>query len=141
MKFNLTIFTGNKFCLFNYATIATGGFVDFDWFRINAVAQTGVESGNLSPSGDSPNTYLLGRNYPNPFNPTTMIRYRLPVTSQMSLKVNNLLGREVVTLYDDVLQPGTCESTFDGSRLASGVYFDRLHTNQFIANEKMLMIR
>lgn len=69
MKFNLSVFTGNKFCLFNYATIATGGFVDFDWFRINAVAQTGIESGNLSPANDSPNASVLGPNYPNPFNP------------------------------------------------------------------------
>jgi beta-xylosidase len=141
MKFNLSIFTGNKFCLFNYATIATGGFVDFDWFRINAPSQTGIESEEILPSSESPKSYWFGQNYPNPFNPTTQISYQLPVASQMSLKVYDLLGREIATLFEGIRQPGNYEAAFDGSKLASGVYFYRFQTARFNSTKKMLITK
>jgi len=142
MRFNLTIFTGNKFCLFNYATIATGGFVDFDWFRIDLPSQTDVTpeeeeiNYNYIPQG-----FSLGQNYPNPFNPTTVIPYQLTITSKMSLKVYDLLGQEIATLFEGVRQPGTYEATFNGGKLASGVYFYRLQTTQFSLKTKMLIIK
>jgi hypothetical protein len=76
MRFNLSIFTGNKFCLFNYATVATGGFVDFDWFRISVDTPTEVAPDEgLLLNGMYQNFYLE-QNYPNPFNPSTVISYR-----------------------------------------------------------------
>jgi glucuronoarabinoxylan endo-1,4-beta-xylanase len=77
-----------------------------------------------------PQTFKLSQNYPNPFNPTTVIGYQLPVTSSISLKVYNLLGQEVATLFEGIRQPGNYEATFDGSRLASGVYFYQMHAAQ-----------
>jgi beta-xylosidase len=140
MRFNLSIFTGNKFCLFNYATIDTGGFVDFDWFRINAPAQTGVESGEVQPSNESPNSFSLGQNYPNPFNPITKVIYSVPQCSTVKLKVYDLLGHEVGTIVDGIRQPGTYETTFDADNLASGVYFYRLTTNKKFEQTKKLLV-
>jgi hypothetical protein len=92
-------------------------------------------------------TYDLAQNYPNPFNPTTVISYQLPVTSNISLKVYDLLGQEVATLFEGIRQPGKYEATFDGNGLASGVYFYRIHVSQIdggqasnFAETKKLMI-
>ena len=71
MRFNLSIFTGNKFCLFNYGTISTGGFVDFDWFRVGMPTPTDVAPEGHLPSNEMPHDFFLGQNYPNPFNPST----------------------------------------------------------------------
>jgi enterochelin esterase-like enzyme len=92
-------------------------------------------------------TYYMAQNYPNPFNPTTVISYQLPVTSNISLKVYDLLGQEVATLFEGIRQPGKHEATFDGSGLASGVYCYRIHVSQIdggqasnFAETKKLMI-
>jgi len=68
MKFNLSIFTGNKFCLFNYATITTGGFVDFDWLRTGISTPTEVIPEENLPPNKMPHSFFLEQNYPNPFN-------------------------------------------------------------------------
>jgi hypothetical protein len=83
----------------------------------------------------------LGQNYPNPFNPTTMIRYQLPVSSLVSLRVYNLLGQEVATLFEGIGPPGTYEATFDGSKLAGGVYLYRLTTGDFMETKKLILVR
>src|SRR3989339_663399 len=69
MQFSLSIFTGNKFCLFNYATITTDGYVDFDWFRTGALIGTDVGDNS---SRNMPDGFSLRQNYPNPFNPGTV---------------------------------------------------------------------
>jgi hypothetical protein len=71
-------------------------------------------------------TYELLQNYPNPFNPTTIISYQLSAVSNVSLKVYDILGREVATLANGTLEAGYHTATFDGSGLSSGVYFVRL---------------
>jgi hypothetical protein len=88
----------------------------------------------------------LQGNYPNPFNPTTTINYQLQVASRVSLKIYDVLGREIVTLVDGMKEPGTYNATFDGSRLASGMYFARFIVNpqsgrQIVQVKKMLMIK
>jgi hypothetical protein len=73
-----------------------------------------------------PETYELYQNYPNPFNPITTIEYQLPEASKVTMKVYDILGREVATLVDDEIKAGYHTATFDGSKHASGIYFVRI---------------
>jgi protocatechuate 3,4-dioxygenase beta subunit len=96
-----------------------------------------------------PLEYLLEQNYPNPFNPSTVIRYQLSVNSTVTLKVYDMLGREVQSLADNEwMEEGEYEFEFDGSNLATGVYFYRLVANgvddksaQFVDVKKMLLVK
>jgi endo-1,4-beta-xylanase len=88
-----------------------------------------------------PIAFALGQNYPNPFNPSTQITYSIPSGGRVSLKVYDLLGKEVATLFDGVRQPGQFRATFNGAGLASGVYFYKLQTPQFTAMKKMLLVK
>jgi len=90
---------------------------------------------------DLPKTYKLYGNYPNPFNPTTTINYQLPTTSHLTIKVYNLLGKEVATLVDDVKQAGSHSVTFDGSGLAGGVYLYQLKTANYTDTKKCLFLK
>lgn len=92
-------------------------------------------------SSGIPLGFQLSQNYPNPFNPNTVIGYELPVTSRVSLKVYNLLGQEVATLFEGILQPGKYDARFDGSGLASGVYFYRLQSDGFVGTKKLLLLK
>jgi hypothetical protein len=85
---------------------------------------------------------LLG-NYPNPFNPSTIIRYQLPQASHVSLKVYNILGREVASLVNDVQDAGDYSVQFNTSkwRLASGVYFYTLQAGNFSKTQKLLLVK
>jgi hypothetical protein len=85
--------------------------------------------------------YSLEQNYPNPFNPSTSISFHLSATGQVSLKVYDVTGREVLTLVNQVLQPGIYETVFEGSQLNSGVYFYRLKTGDFLETKKMMLIK
>ncbi|MCX6159441.1 MAG: T9SS type A sorting domain-containing protein [Ignavibacteriae bacterium] len=88
-----------------------------------------------------PSSYSLGQNYPNPFNPRTAISLCLPVVSFVSLKVYDIMGREVQTLVNENLQPGTYETTLDGSMLNSGVYFYKLVTDGYSETKRMLLVK
>jgi len=88
-----------------------------------------------------PTSINLEQNYPNPFNPTTKIRYSIPEYSSVSLKVFNLLGEEIETLFNGEQSAGVYEATFDASQLTSGVYFYTLKTDNFISSKKMILVR
>lgn len=92
-------------------------------------------------SSQIPEKFYLGQNYPNPFNPSTVISFQLIVNSFTSVKIYDLLGREVTTLVNEQLQPGHYEVTFDASQLSSGVYFYKLITNGFADTKKMILIK
>jgi endo-1,4-beta-xylanase len=107
------------------------------WLREYLSASVGVhEQGEVRPG-----EFQLRQNYPNPFNPATVIAYRLPVTSNISPKVYSLLGQEVATLFEGIRRPGNYEATFDGNKLATGVYLYRLSANGFVKTRKSLLIR
>jgi len=88
-----------------------------------------------------PERYAVEQNYPNPFNPTTTIRYDLPSAVKVTLKVYDLLGREVATLVNEPQQPGRYQITFNAGLLASGVYYYRLDAGGFHSVKKLVLIR
>jgi hypothetical protein len=89
----------------------------------------------------TPTSFQLYQNYPNPFNPTTTIRYSLPNRSHAALAVFNTLGQQVAILQNGEQDAGFHEVQFDGSRLASGVYFYRLQAGEFVHTSKMLLTK
>ncbi|MDP3581552.1 MAG: T9SS type A sorting domain-containing protein, partial [Ignavibacteria bacterium] len=103
---------------------------------------TGIESDKET----LPSEYSLSQTYPNPFNPETTISYKVQAASKVSLKVFDLLGREVATLVDEYKQAGNYSVTFNVetsymASLPSGVYFYQLRADNFIATKKLVMMK
>jgi len=88
-----------------------------------------------------PSSYTLQQNFPNPFNPSTNIRYELPKSGFVKLVVFDALGREVETLVNEKQTAGTYEATFNASQYSSGIYFYRLTTDNFIETKKMILLK
>ena len=97
---------------------------------------TGVGEGQ-----DVPTSFALHQNYPNSFNPTTEIRYQTSEVSHVSLKVYDILGREVATLVDGVEEAGYKSVKFDAGGLSSGVYLYQLKAGAFVASRKLLVLK
>jgi hypothetical protein len=85
--------------------------------------------------------YKLLQNYPNPFNPTTLISYFLPKVSYVTLKVYDIIGREVATLVDGRQSAGYHNITFNARDLPSGVYLYRIQADKFMETKKLLLLR
>jgi hypothetical protein len=98
---------------------------------------TGVEQDQMQ----IPTVYSLDPNYPNPFNPTTVISYKLPVACNVKLAVYDLLGREVAVLVNELTMPGNHEVQFDPIGLSSGVYFYRLRAGDFVETKRLVLLR
>jgi len=88
-----------------------------------------------------PKGFRLEQNYPNPFNPTTVVSYQLSEVSDVRLVVYDLLGREVAVLVNERLAPGSYTARFDGTGLASGVYFYRLAAGNLSATKRLLLMK
>ena len=88
-----------------------------------------------------PNEFALEQNYPNPFNPSTKIKYSIPQTSQVQIKVFDVLGNEIETLVNDEKQAGTYELTWSAANLPSGVYFYQLRAGNFVGTKKMILLK
>ncbi len=106
-----------------------------DRLYINAEVITSVER------PDQPWAFALEQNYPNPFNPVTTIRFGIGNVGYVSLSVYDVLGREITTLVNERMQPGTHEAAFDASKLASGVYYYRLRAGGFVETKKLVLLR
>jgi glucose/arabinose dehydrogenase len=102
---------------------------------------TGPSSDVSGPSQSAPLNFVLGQNFPNPFNPSTVISYTLPRTMRIQLAVFNLLGQHVETLVDNVMERGLHRMTFDASGLPSGIYFYRLTAPGFTETRRMAVVR
>ncbi len=93
-------------------------------------------------AGKIPDGFVLEQNYPNPFNPITTIKFAFAETQKAELKVFDLLGNEVETLFTGVADGGKIyESVFNAENFSSGIYFYRLETDNKVENRKMLLIK
>ena len=110
----------------------------------------GVTFSNNNSKVVSPEKYTLSQNYPNPFNPMTIVKYSIPSIFSpldkgglrgVTLKVYDILGREVITLVNEKQNPGTYEVKFDGSKLSSGIYFYTLTAGYFKETKKLVLLK
>ena len=92
-------------------------------------------------NSEIPSSFSLSQNYPNPFNPTTNVQFSMFNFQFVTLKVFDILGREVVTLVNEKLSPGTYTVDWNASEYPSGVYFYRLQTEGFTETKKMSLIK
>ena len=83
----------------------------------------------------------MEQNYPNPFNPSTRIKFSIPQSDFVSLKVFDILGNEVTTLVNEQRAPGAYEVTFDAGSLASGVYVYTLTAGDFVQTRKLMLMK
>jgi hypothetical protein len=88
-----------------------------------------------------PTEFSLEQNYPNPFNPSTTLAYSIPKESQVSLKIYDVMGREVVELVNGRQTAGAYTVDFDAASLASGTYFYKLTADDFVSVKKMVLLK
>jgi endo-1,4-beta-xylanase len=119
-------------------SVARGGVTSFGSFYVGSFAPiTGVTNDETM----LPQKFVLNQNYPNPFNPSTVISYQLPVSSKVTLKVYDMLGKEVTTLVDTKQAAGTYKKEWNAAKLASGVYFYRIQTETFTSTKKLILMK
>ncbi len=116
--------------------IYTGTWESSVWKR-QISELVGIENVNNS----IPSKFNVSQNYPNPFNPQTKIKFDVPKTSFTKLIVYDLLGREVTTLVNEELKPGTYEADWDASSFSSGVYFYKIISGNFVETKKMVLMK
>jgi hypothetical protein len=93
------------------------------------------------PANNLPQQFRLDQNYPNPFNPATTITYTVGRTSRVSLRVFNLVGKEVATLLDETQSAGHHEVVFDATNFPSGMYLYQLHAGQLTGTRRMVILK
>ncbi len=107
-----------------------------------AIRSLVVSSSNVNEYENTiPKQFVLNQNYPNPFNPTTTIGYQLPISGYLTLKVYNLLGQEVATIFEGVQSAGNYSVTFDANGLTGGIYFYQLKAGNFVENKKFILLK
>ena len=107
------------------------------WYLASRQLNVEVEQNSLNVPGE----FQLQQNYPNPFNPTTTIEFALPKQSSITLKLFDILGREVAILVDAELESRVHKINFDGQDLASGIYFYRIHAAGFLKTKKLMLLK
>ncbi|HMQ67861.1 MAG TPA: T9SS type A sorting domain-containing protein [Ignavibacteria bacterium] len=113
-------------------------------FSINVNAATKNNSNNSLKGNKTSNIsddYKLYQNFPNPFNPATILSYKINQSGFVTLKVYNLVGQVVATLVDDYQEVGTYSKQFDASNLSAGVYLYKLQVNNFTSVKRMTLIK
>ncbi len=131
--------TDTKTYRFVDANLTAGSYT----YRLKQVDFNGTfaYSDEVNAEITSPVQFELSQNYPNPFNPSTTIKFSIPQSSNVSLKIFNTLGQEVSTLINQNMESGVHTINFDASQLNSGIYFYRLETGQFSEVKKMTLIK
>jgi uncharacterized delta-60 repeat protein len=114
---------------------------NYDFATIKYSQQIGIQT----ISSEIPKSFSLSQNYPNPFNPTTKIRFSIPPyeggKGDVTLTVFDLLGREITTLVNEQLKPGTYEVEWDASNYSSGMYFYKLTSESFSETKKLILLK
>ena len=100
------------------------------------VGTTGITS-----NGEIPSEFKLYNNYPNPFNPSTKIKFDIPNATIVNLTVYDITGKEVETLVDGNLNAGTYDVEFTAENLSSGIYFYKIESADFIDTKKMILLK
>ncbi len=100
-----------------------------------------IKKGSVTETKQIPKEYNLSNAYPNPFNPTTKIRYSIPQDGFVKIIVYDILGREVVTLVNEYKPAGEYEVEFTAKGLSSGMYFYKIESGNFMAVKKMLLVK
>lgn len=137
IKLSVPLAAGGKY-YWHVAGTDTAGVSPYS-ATVEFATGTGLDAVNEQTA--VPLKFALSQNYPNPFNPTTSIDYSIAVPGFVTLKVYDILGQEVSSLVDGVRQPGRYSVKFDGSRLASGVYFYRLISNGNSSTRKFVLVK
>ncbi len=106
--------------------------------KISNILATDIEAGSEK---NFPTQFSLSQNFPNPFNPSTTIEYGIPVKGNVSLKIFNLLGKEIATLVNEEKNAGTHSVKFDAANLPSGIYFSQLRVGNFTETRKMILLK
>ncbi|HMS34999.1 MAG TPA: YCF48-related protein [Ignavibacteria bacterium] len=101
----------------------------------------GVITGFSNTVSEIPEKYFLSQNYPNPFNPVTSLGFGISNLGFVSLKIYDASGKEIKTLVNEIKQPGLYKVEFDGSSLASGIYFYKLESGNFIQTKRMVLLK
>jgi hypothetical protein len=114
---------------------------DAEWTTINNWLNNGTTSVEERPGSVIPSEFTLSQNYPNPFNPTTQIEFSVPRNGHVSLKVYNMLGQEVATLFEGVKKAGSYRATFDAAGLAGGVYMYQLKSGSVSITKKLVLMK
>jgi|GEM_PF-3237480 len=125
-----------------YISVYRNGIVVRQFYGHHLIISASTVPTNVEENfGSQPKKFSLLQNYPNPFNPTTEIRYQIPEASRISLKVYDLLGKEVAVLIDGVKEAGSHIFSFNAAELPSGVYFYILRSDNTVATKKMLLLK
>lgn len=127
--------SGKKFPIFGITYIAS------DLFNVKSASYVTNFTTSISQNSQIADSYKLEQNYPNPFNPSTSINFSITKSGMTSLKVYDMLGKEVATLMNGNLNAGSYTATFDASSLPSGVYFYKLQTEGFSEIKKMSLVK
>jgi hypothetical protein len=139
--YNLSAFNGQKVYAgfrYNMNTSANGLRVNLDDIFVGNLSAVGIGTQN---EPGIPTAFELKQNYRNPFNPETIISYQLPVSSNVTLSVYDITGREVEVLVNEFRTAGTHEITFDASNLPSGIYIYKMISGDFTATRKMSLLK
>ena len=109
--------------------------------NVSEISEVGVLTSVEQRTNNVPKDFRLQQNYPNPFNPSTTIQFALPKRSEVTLKIFDLLGKEVATLVDEKLQSGEYKVIFEAGDLPSGVYFYRIKAESFVQTKKLMLLK
>ena len=112
-----------------------------DWQEDIFIKKISDNTVDVNEANDLPTKFSLSQNYPNPFNPSTSIKYSVPSNEYVSLKIYDVLGKEVATLVNQEMNAGIYEVQFDASQFTSGVYIYRLITEDLSISKKMILIK